>query len=565
MNLPAVRLRLPPDSHRSQISTVMNSVSFELPIINQPPRDPRWLIEQLLSEQQSLPAVERFSRWHEQQMQPGDGSAVLYESLIPLSLPGAGEQYAFQVDLDACSGCKACVTACHSLNGLDEHETWREVGLFVAEEPAIVQHVTTACHHCVDPACLSGCPVKAYDKDPVTGIVRHLDDQCIGCQYCSLTCPYDVPKYSPSKGIVRKCDMCRQRLSAGEAPACVQSCPNHAIRISTVSQAEAARTAAKLAFLPGSPDPRLTIPTTRFVSRRPLPTDVRSGEQHLHPSHGHLALVVMLVLTQFSVGLLAIERLLSLVGAESLAMQIAALGIGLVGTQAALLHLGRPLGAWRAWMGWRTSWLSREILVFGAYMGLLSASVAMGFLTAASFDSLPGVRGLLSWLALLVGIAGVCCSAMIYAVTGRPFWRLSQTGTKFALTTVVLGIAGAACFGWVEAALVLPLLVLLKLFVESEPLFLRVRDSAEGASYSGKLLLTPLRGAMDLRISVASLGGVCAPVILGAMMFSLPASGVPSAIVAGLIALPCLIGELLERYLFFAAVGHSKMPGALST
>ena len=42
--------------------------------------------------------------------------------------------------------------------------------------------------------CLNGCPVLAYEKDPVTGIVRHLDDQCIGCQYCMLKCPYDVPQ-----------------------------------------------------------------------------------------------------------------------------------------------------------------------------------------------------------------------------------------------------------------------------------------------------------------------------------------------------------------------------------
>ncbi len=55
--------------------------------------------------------------------------AHLYQDLIPLSQPGPGEQYAFTVDLDACSGCKACVSACHSLNGLDDEETWREVGL----------------------------------------------------------------------------------------------------------------------------------------------------------------------------------------------------------------------------------------------------------------------------------------------------------------------------------------------------------------------------------------------------------------------------------------------------
>ncbi len=104
---------------------------------------------------------------------------------------------AFEVDLDRCSGCKACVTACHSLNGLDDGETWRDVGLLVGGTTGnpVMQHVTTACHHCLEPACLTACPVNAYEKDPLTGIVQHLDDQCFGCQYCTLACPYDVPKY----------------------------------------------------------------------------------------------------------------------------------------------------------------------------------------------------------------------------------------------------------------------------------------------------------------------------------------------------------------------------------
>jgi Fe-S-cluster-containing dehydrogenase component len=140
------------------------------------------------------------------------------------------------VDLDACTGCKACVSACHSLNGLDEDEMWRSVGLIHSDAPEepYQQTITTACHHCEDPACANGCPVLAYEKDAETGIVRHLDDQCIGCQYCVLKCPYDVPKYSKKRGIVRKCDMCQSRLAVGEAPACVQACPNEAIRIEVV-------------------------------------------------------------------------------------------------------------------------------------------------------------------------------------------------------------------------------------------------------------------------------------------------------------------------------------------
>src|SRR5205814_7512499 len=179
-----------------------------------------------------------------------------------------------------------------SLNGLDDDETWRSVGLLVdapiehdakrKAQRGFQQNITTACHHCVDPACLTGCPVKAYDKDVQTGIVRHLDDQCIGCQYCVLKCPYDVPKYNARLGIVRKCDLCSSRLSAHEAPACAQACPNGAIRITLVDQAtikDAFRKNGET-FLPGAPEPTYTIPTTQWISTRPLPDKVFPADAH---------------------------------------------------------------------------------------------------------------------------------------------------------------------------------------------------------------------------------------------------------------------------------------------
>src|SRR5688500_6094561 len=85
------------------------------------------LLQRLLDEQASLTAVERFSQKHADEKNPLLGSS--YKALLPASPPGPGQQYAFEVDLDMCTGCKACVAACHSLNGLDEGETWRAVGL----------------------------------------------------------------------------------------------------------------------------------------------------------------------------------------------------------------------------------------------------------------------------------------------------------------------------------------------------------------------------------------------------------------------------------------------------
>src|SRR5690606_33393439 len=164
-----------------------------------------------------------------------------------------------------------------------------------AKEPA-QQHVTTACHHCADPGCAQGCPTLAYEKDPATGVVRHLDDQCFGCQYCILKCPYDVPRYNEKRGIVRKCDLCVGRLRAGEAPACAQACPTKAIRV-TLVETDAVRRAPDATFdLPGAPDPSRVAPTTRYVSARGLPPDMTAADAaQVRPEHAHAPLVFMLV------------------------------------------------------------------------------------------------------------------------------------------------------------------------------------------------------------------------------------------------------------------------------
>src|SRR5687768_5539700 len=123
------------------------------------------LLELLLAEPQCS-AVDRFAA--EQERGAASPRERLYSRLVPAPSPGPGQQYGVEVDLDRCSGCKACVTACHSVNGLDEGETWRDVGLLVGGTTGspVMQHVTAACHHCLEPACLSACPVNAYEKDP---------------------------------------------------------------------------------------------------------------------------------------------------------------------------------------------------------------------------------------------------------------------------------------------------------------------------------------------------------------------------------------------------------------
>ena len=410
----------------------------------QPLARPLPLLDAYLDAQQDLSAVERFAQLHER------GAAPLqepyYRSLMPVSRPADGQQYSFEVDLDRCSGCKACVTACHSLNGLEAGETWRAVGLLHGGSPAepMQKTVTTTCHHCLEPACMHGCPVGAYEKDPLTGIVHHLDDQCIGCQYCVFTCPYEVPQYSATLGIVRKCDMCAGRLAEGEAPACVQACPNEAIAIRVIDKAAAIEDAQGDAFLPGVPSPGITVPTTRYKTTDVFPRNMLPADFYaVRPGRQHLPLVVMLVLTQLSVGAFCFNQLLPLwLGEASLAVLrpfhgILALGLGLLAMLASTVHLGRPQYAWRAFIGLRTSWLSREIIVFPAF-ALLATLYA-----AALYASSPDAADLeaLGYATAGVGMAAVFCSVMLYHVTQRRWWSGGRTGFKFALTSAVLGLA----------------------------------------------------------------------------------------------------------------------------
>ena len=377
----------------------------------------RILLDQVIADQGQLTAVAAFAQAHDL----GAIKTQHYRDLIPLSLPKPGQQFAFEVDLDRCSGCKACVAACHSLNGPDEHESWREVGTLISNDwrRPFRQTVTTACHHCVDPGCLNGCPVLAYEKDPVTGIVRHLDDQCIGCQYCVMMCPYEVPKYSEKRGIVRKCDMCSQRLVAGESPACVQACPTQAIRISIVESSSLVvdfrEAVTQNSFLSSSPDPAITVPTTKFVSREPLPADLApSDASTVREQPAHWPLVWMLVLTQLGVG----ASIAALFAPSRGALLILASVSTILGLVASVAHLGQPLKAWRSFLGLRKSWLSREILAFGIFAALVSLATAR---------VLTGLQSPVTtaWLVVTaaVGVVAVLCSAFVYQATRRVFWR----------------------------------------------------------------------------------------------------------------------------------------------
>lgn len=553
------------------------------------------LVAAYLKEQQDLSAVDRFSRLHDA-IHAGDAPALAghYRDLLPVSKPGPGQQYAFEVDLDRCTGCKACVTACHSLNGLDAEETWRSVGLIHnVIGKRMQQTVTTACQHCLEPGCSHGCPVKAYEKDPVTGIVKHLDDQCIGCEYCILKCPYDVPQYNPARGIVRKCDMCVGRLEAGEAPACVQACPTKAIRIVLVDQAEVRRDYAAYADVPGAPDPRHTLPTTRYRTARVFPAGMEAADAYkFRREKPHYPLASMLTLSQAAAGLFILLETGTVTGTLpgnggfQAAGHLAALALLYVSIAISIAHLGRPLYAFRAFLGLRRSWLSREILAF-ALLGGWAAAVTLGtavpFLPGsgpgpwlgrtAAWAAAPGSRLVLAALGLIV----LHCSAMIYRDTPRPYWATRLTSAKFLLTAATAGLAALLALGaaavlrnpglapgfavWARAACIaLPAAMIAKLACEAR-IFRHTDDQEPTPLKKAALLLRgELRAIHAWRFNSALLGGLLLPAFWLYRDRSVFGSG--DLALAGAILAFVLAGEWLERHLFFTACVPPRMPGA---
>lgn len=159
----------------------------------------------------------------------------------------------FLYDSTLCVGCKACVKACRDAN--DTHpefstaETLWDTPLDISgytlnviklyaegtadqkdQERNGFAFVKKSCMHCVDPSCVSVCPVSAMQKDPDTGIVSHDPSACIGCRYCVASCPFGVPRFQYDTAFprIQKCQMCRHRQAEGKIPACAEVCPTGA-------------------------------------------------------------------------------------------------------------------------------------------------------------------------------------------------------------------------------------------------------------------------------------------------------------------------------------------------
>jgi len=197
-------------------------------------------------------------------------------------------------DSTLCIGCRACQSGCKTVNALPLEDnvggalwdtpydlspkTFTVIKLYkdgAAQQKDAEQNgfafLKRQCLHCVDPSCVSVCPVGAMRKDPVTGIVSHDPGRCIGCRYCVASCPYHVPQFSYDTPFPRisKCELCKEQLAKGDIPACAKVCPTGATLFGTYRELTV-EIARRKAMTPGATNtfPRRTVESGDTHERR---------------------------------------------------------------------------------------------------------------------------------------------------------------------------------------------------------------------------------------------------------------------------------------------------------
>lgn len=172
----------------------------------------------------------------------------------------------FLYDQTRCIGCNACQMACKDKHNLEAGLFFRRVDTIEDNQDQSWLHVSGACNHCAEAACVKECPTgaMAYMED---GTVGHQRGMCIGCGTCTWVCPYGAPKLSRRLGIAMKCDACADARKEGSKPACVEACLTHCLDFCDLDEIPAGERAHYVSTLKFLPDAAQTAPSLLIRTR----------------------------------------------------------------------------------------------------------------------------------------------------------------------------------------------------------------------------------------------------------------------------------------------------------
>ena len=391
------------------------------------------------------------------------------------------KRWGMVVDIQKCVGCNTCTVACKHANVTPPSVQWRSVRDFeIGEYPSVERiFMPVGCMHCSEPPCMEVCPTTAT-RQREDGIVFQRYDLCIGCMYCHVACPYqarflvadevgyfegrqssveEIHYQDQRLGVSTKCTFCVERVDEARGtdlvpgidgavtPACVLSCIGQALHFgdfndpdSNVSAMERDKVATRmheelgtkpnLVYVWRQPRDADGTPIPEPENRpamKPIPAnrqnnwDLRAaGNFSLGGTgSGLLTLLGLIVLSGGAAMLPSLEATFAGVPLVFDLYHLAAVMIGL-GLLSVFLEINRQARFLNVFLGYRTSWMSREAIVAVAFMGvaglkLFEATPALKLLTTA---------GELALIASLLGVLFLYCQARILqAAKGVPAWR----------------------------------------------------------------------------------------------------------------------------------------------
>ncbi|MBT4970636.1 MAG: 4Fe-4S binding protein [Bacteroidetes bacterium] len=281
----------------------------------------------------------------------------------------------FIFDQNKCVGCQACVLACQIENKTELAYNWRNVhnsnSYLQSQIPLF--YLSIACNHCEEAPCMKGCPSNAYHRDAKTNAVLIDSRKCIGCSYCSWVCPYDAPKLQ--NGIMQKCTFCEHKLQENEKPACALNCPVGALDYGIISDSKNQIPSftefgikPKIDIIPlfnNRKTPFMDVDVLKPAGCPEIIIEEKVEQKIKLKDEWPLALFSFIVATLVGYYFSCLAGNIQFHPIPFFTAALAGLGLSLI-------HLGKPIRAFRAILNFKYSWLSREIVFYTLFVGIMA-------------------------------------------------------------------------------------------------------------------------------------------------------------------------------------------------